>query len=344
MTGNPSDRRTGARSSRGPEGSLAWPSLPLEAWKDTYATLHMWMQVVGKIRLAQTPLINHWWQVPFYVTARGLTTSAIPYGRRVFQIDFDFLEHRLLIQTSDGPGRSLGLAPRPVADFYREVMAALDALGLPVTIWTTPVEVANPVPFEQDRAHASYDAEYATRFWRILVQTERVLTKFRARFLGKVSPIHFFWGSFDMAVTRFSGRKAPDHPGAPNVADFITREAYSHEVSSAGFWPGGGPLPEPIFYAYAYPPPEGFKDFAVRPPAAYYSGEMQEFVLPYEAVRQADDPDAVLLEFLQSTYEAAAELGSWDRAALERAEPARMQRRSRAAGHRSRAQPPPEAP
>jgi hypothetical protein len=301
-----------------------WPSLPLKAWKDTYATLHMWTQIVGKIRLAQSPALNHWWQSPLYVTARGLTTSPIPYGQQTFQIDFDFLDHKLLIQTSAGRTRTLELRSRSVADFYTELMAALRFLGIEVKIWTMPQEVEQPIPFEKDRLHAAYDPKYAHRFWHILAQTDRVLTKFRARFLGKCSPVHFFWGSFDMAVTRFSGRPAPMHPGGvPQLADWVVREAYSHEVSSCGFWPGGGPLPEPVFYAYAYPEPEGFKDYPVRPEAAYYHPDMREFILPYEAMRTADDPDQALLAFLQSTYEAAADLSAWDRAALERALPKR---------------------
>jgi hypothetical protein len=270
------------------------------------------------VRLAQAPHLNHWWQVPLYVTARGLTTSAMPYERQTFQIDFDFIEHKLFIEKSDGQSSALALAPRTVADFYAEFMSAMRSLSLDVKIWTTPVEVENPVPFERDTAHASYDAEYANRFWRLLAQAERVFQQFRSRFVGKCSPVHFFWGSFDLAVTRFSGRRAPKHPGAPNIADSITREAYSHEVSSAGFWPGGGALAEAIFYAYAYPEPSGFKDYAVRPREAYYNANFGEFVLPYEAVREASEPDETLLTFLQTTYEAAAERGNWDRAALER--------------------------
>jgi hypothetical protein len=295
----------------------AWPSLPLGDWEDTYATLHMWTQVIGKIRLALAPLINHWWQVPLYVTARGLTTSPIPYGTRTFQIDFDFLAHELHIDTSSGGQRSFPLAPRSVADTYYRTMEALRTLEIDVPIWTTPVEIANPIPFEQDDRHA-YDPDYAQRFWRILVQADRVLTGFRAGFLGKASPVHFFWGSFDLAVTRFSGRRAPVHPGAPNVADFVTREAYSHEVSSCGFWPGGGPISEPVFYAYAYPEPPGFKDYPIRPAEAFYSPELGEFLLPYEAVLNAESPDQALLAFAQSTYEAAANLGKWDRQNLER--------------------------
>ena len=296
-----------------------WPSLPLDAWQNTYATLHMWTQVVGKIRLALAPKINHWWQVPLYVTSRGLTTSPIPYGTRTFQVDFDFRDHRLCIETSDGDRRSFALVPRSVAAFYQETMAALRSLDLEVTIWTTPVEVPDPVPFEQDDEHAAYDPEYAQRFWRILVQADRVFTQFRSRFLGKVSPVHFFWGSFDLAVTRFSGRPAPRHPGAPSVADFVTREAYSHEVSSCGFWPGGGGIDAPVFYAYAYPEPDGFAEYPIQPREAYYSQDLREFLLPYDVVRTADTPDDVLLAFLQSAYEAAANLGKWDRAALERA-------------------------
>ncbi len=296
-----------------------WPSLPYAEWRDTCATLQLWTQVIGKIRLAQAPLINHWWQVPLYVTSRGLTTSPIPYGRRTFQIDFDFLDHRLRIGTSDGATETLPLRPATVADFYVEVMQRLKALGLDLRIWTTPVEIADPVPFEKDRRHGAYDPDYATRFWRVLVQADRVFTAFRARFLGKASPVHFFWGSFDLAVTRFSGRRAPPHPGAPNVADRVTREAYSHEVSSCGFWPGGAGLEQPVFYSYAYAEPAGFKDRPVRPKAAFYAREMGEFILPYDEVRVVAAPDETLLDFLQSTYEAAADTAHWDRAALERA-------------------------
>jgi hypothetical protein len=295
-----------------------WPSLPFEEWGETCATLHMWTQVVGKVRLAQAPHVNHWWQVPLYVSARGLTTSPVPYGRKTFQIDFDFVEHKLVIETSDGDGRALELAPRTVADFYREFTSRMRELQLDVKIWTTPVEVPDPVPFERDETHKSYDPEYANRFWRALVQSERVFQRFRSGFTGKCSPVHFFWGSFDLAVTRFSGRRAPEHPGAPGVADSITREAYSHEVSSAGFWPGGPALPEAIFYSYAYPEPAGFKDAPARPGRAYYNTDFKEFVLPYEAVRAADDPDRDLGRFLQDTYEAAAGLAGWDRASLER--------------------------
>ena len=296
----------------------AWPALPFEEWRETLATLHMWTQVVGKVRLAQAPHVNHWWQVPLYLTTRGLTTSPMPYGLRTFQIDFDFIDHRLRVETHEGDSRELVLAPRTVADFYGEFTSSMKELGLDVKIWTTPVEVENPTPFEQDVAHKSYDPEYANRFWRALVQCERVFQQFRSGFVGKSSPVHFFWGSFDLAVTRFSGRRAPEHPGTPGVADSITREAYSHEVSSAGFWPGGPALPEPIFYSYAYPEPEGFKDARVGPERAHYNTDFKEFVLPYEAVRASEDPDAALLKFLQTTYEAAATHARWDRASLER--------------------------
>lgn len=297
----------------------AWPALPLEEWKDTYATLHMWTQVAGKIRLTQTPWINHSWHVTLYVTSRGLTTSPIPYGERTFEIGFDFIDHRLVIETSGGDVRFIELRPRPVADFYSEVMSVLRSLGLDIRIHTLPNEVADPVPFEKDVQHASYDPEYANRFWRILVQTDRVFKEFRARFIGKCSPVHFFWGSFDIAVTRFSGRTAPPHPGGvPHLPDVVAREAYSHEVSSCGFWPGGGPVPYPVFYSYSYPAPEGFKDAPVKPSAAFYSDGLGEFLLPYDEVRSSERPDAALLDFLQSTYEAAANLARWDRPALER--------------------------
>jgi hypothetical protein len=299
--------------------SEPWPSLPLEAWRDTCATLHRWTQVIGKIRLARAPLINHWWQVPLYVTCRGLTTSPMPYDAHTFQIDFDFLDHRLVIQTSDGAIDGFALRPRTVAEFYSEVMQRLRALGHEVRIWTTPVEIPDPIPFEHDLQHGAYDPDYANRLWRILVQADRVLTRFRAEFIGKASPVHFFWGSFDLAVTRFSGRRAPRHPGAPNVSDRVTREAYSHEVSSCGFWPGGAGMERPIFYSYAYPQPAGFADAPVRPQAAFYSREFGEFILPYDEVRQTAAPDETLLDFLQTTYEAAANLARWDRANLERA-------------------------
>ncbi|GAA6618409.1 DUF5996 family protein [Scytonema sp. NUACC26] len=295
-----------------------WPSLPVAEWQDTYATLHMWTQIVGKIRMALAPKINHWWHSTLYVTPRGLTTSSIPYRTSTIEISFDFFEHQLQIETSDGITRTIALAPRSVADFYQDVMSTLRAIGIPVQIWTMPQEVDQPILFNRDRIHTAYDPEYAQRFWRILVQADRVMKVFRSRFIGKCSPVHFFWGSFDLAVTRFSGHRAPEHPGGvPNMADWVTREAYSHEVSSCGFWPGGGAIAEPIFYSYAYPAPEGFKDYSIHPKEAFYSSQMGEFVLPYEAVQRADDPDAVLLAFLQSTYDAGANLGNWDRAALE---------------------------
>ena len=297
-----------------------WPSLPLAAWQDTYETLHMWTQIVGKIRLALAPPINHWWHSTLYVTPRGLTTATMPHGTRTLEISFDFLDHHLQIETSDGITRRIALVPRSVADFYQDVMGTLHEIGIEVRIWTMPQEVQEPIPFEQDYKHAAYDGEYAQRLWRILVQADRVMTAFRSRFIGKSSPVHFFWGSFDLAVTRFSGRRAPEHPGGvPNMADWVTREAYSHEVSSCGFWPGGGAVVEPVFYAYAYPAPEGFQDYPIHPKEAFYSSQMKEFILPYEAVRQSDNPDEILLTFLQSTYEAAANLGNWNRAALERA-------------------------
>jgi Family of unknown function (DUF5996) len=302
-----------------PARDETWPSLPLQEWQDTYATLHMETQIVGKIRLALTPRINHWWNVTLYVSSRGLTTSPIPYRAGCFEIIFDFLHHQLLVETTWGESRALALEPRPVAEFYRELMAALADLGIQVSIWTTPVEVPDPIPFEQDHEHRSYDPEYAQRFWRLLIQADRVLTKFRARFIGKSSPVHFFWGSFDLAVTRFSGRPAPLHPGAPNVADSVTREAYSHEVSSCGFWPGGTGHEAPVFYAYAYAEPAGFAGYPVQPSEAFYDEAFHEFLLPYDAVRTATEPDEALLAFLQTTYEAAADLSGWDRAALERA-------------------------
>jgi hypothetical protein len=296
-----------------------WPALSYPEWKDTQATLHLWTQMVGKIRLVQTPWVNHSWHVALYVTSRGLTTSPIPYGHRTFEIGFDFLAHELRIQTSDGRVETLPLAPRTVADFYHELFARLKTLGLDIRIRTVPSEIPDAIPFETDRQHATYVAEHATRFWRALAQADRVLKAFRTRFTGKASPVHFFWGSFDLAATRFSGRRAPPHPGGvPNLPDWVAREAYSHEVSSCGFWPGGEAMPEPIFYAYAYPEPDGFKTAPVRPAAARYGAELGEFLLPYEAVRSSGTPDATLLEFLQSSYEAAADRGAWDRAALER--------------------------
>ena len=296
-----------------------WPALPYAAWKDTRDTLHLWTQIVGKIRLSLTPWINHSWHVVLYVTARGLTTSPMPYGGREFQIDFDFIDHVLWIRTSDGHFRQLVLKPMPVAQFYADFLAALTELGIAVRINTMPNEIADAIPFDRDRVHASYDSEYAARFWRVLLAAHRVLALFRTRFLGKVSPVHFFWGSFDLAVTRFSGRLAPPHPGGvPHLPDAVAREAYSHEVSSAGFWPGGGgPIDYAAFYSYAYPAPEAFAFAAVRPVPAFFSKELGVFLLPYEAVRTASDPERTLMEFLQSTYEAAANLSRWDRAMLE---------------------------
>jgi hypothetical protein len=296
----------------------AWPELPYEAWKNTYATLHLWTQIAGKIRLAQTPWLNHSWHVVLYVTPRGLTTSAIPYGTRSFQLDFDFLDHVLHIVTSDGGLEGVGLYPRTVADFYANVMRSLFKLGIDVSIHELPNEIPDAIPFSKDHVHASYDREYAQRVWRILLQSARVLSEFRTSFIGKCSPVHFFWGSFDLAVTRFSGRRAPLHPGGvPNLPDTVTREAYSHEVSSAGFWPGNAVIPYPAFYSYAYPAPPGFAEAAVQPAGAFYSSDLSEFILPYEAVRGAADPDLALMVFLTSTYETAASLGKWDRANLE---------------------------
>lgn len=295
-----------------------WPDLPYGDWKETCATLHLWTQVVGKVRLALTPWLNHSWHVPFYVTARGLTTSPIPHGRRAFEIAFDFIDHVLDITTSDGARERIALKPRPVADFHGAVMATLEDIGLQVHIDELPSEIPDAIPFGRDRTHGAYDADYAQRFWRVLLQADRVLKQFRTGFVGKSSPVHFFWGSFDLAVTRFSGRAAPPHPGGvPGLADEVVREAYSHEVSSAGFWPGGVGLDHAAFYSYAYPEPKGFRMSAVRPEGAVFSGRLSEFLLPYDAVRTASDPDAALLAFLQSTYEAAADAGHWDRAALE---------------------------
>lgn len=298
-----------------------WPSLPLGAWADTYATLHRWTQIVGKIRLVQTPWINHSWHVTLYVTSRGLTTSPIPHGARSFEIDFDFLAHKLRIQPTDGDERTLALRPQTVAEFHRDVFSILDELGLGVSIRGTPNELEDATPFAEDISHSSYDPEYAARFWRVLVQTGRVFQEFRARYIGKCSPIHFFWGAFDLAVTRFSGRRAPPHPGgAPNCPNWVMREAYSHELSSCGFWPGGGPHPFPFFYSYAYPEPDGFPLAAIEPEGAFYSKDLREWILPYDVVREAASPDEALLAFLETTYQAASELGYWDRSTLERNE------------------------
>jgi hypothetical protein len=295
----------------------SWPELKFSEWQDTLATLHMWTQVIGKIHLRQTPLVNHWWNVPLYVSARGLTTSAMPYEDRIFEIEFDFLDHQLLIKCSDDSITRFALRPQSVADFYAEVMSALRGFGMEIKIWTTPVEIPNPIPFEEDHEHKSYDAEYANRFWRSLVKMDEVFKEFRARFIGKVSPVHFFWGSFDMAVTRFSGRPAPPREGA----DLITREAYSHEVISHGWWPGNKDM-EAAFYSYTAPEPAGLADTVgagkIRPPQTFYSSEMKEFFLLYDDVRQSDSPETSLMDFCQTTYEAGANLASWNRAALER--------------------------
>jgi hypothetical protein len=296
-----------------------WPELPLEGWADTYATLHLWLQIVGKIRLRSTPPVNHCWNVTLYVTARGLTTGLMADGEVTFQIDFDFVDHRLLVARGEGGVATIPLRPQPVAAFYRELFESIWALGLRVRINRMPNEVAEPIPFDEDEKHAAYDPDAANRFWRVLQHSDRVFQRFRARFIGKCSPIHFFWGAPDLAVTRFSGRPAPRHPGGvPGLPDRVTRDAYSHEVSSAGFWAGGGPVAYPAFYSYAYPEPPGFARTPVRPSEAFYSTDLKEFLLPYEAVRKAESPDDVLLEFLQSTYEAAANAAGWDRAALER--------------------------
>jgi hypothetical protein len=296
-----------------------WPVLrPLADWQDTCTTLHMWLQVVGKLRLALSPRDNHWWGSTLYVTSTGLTTSPIPYGRRTFTIDFDFHDHRLRVATSDSMQQDLPLGPMPVAEFYRRTMAALREFDIDVAIFTRPVEVVEAIRFEEDDRHASYDPPAAGDFWMALVQADRVFKRFRAEFLGKASPVHLFWGAFDLAVTRFSGRTAPRHPGGvPHCADWVMHEAYSHEVSSAGFWPGTG-LGEAAFYSYAYPRPAGYAGHPVRPAAAGWHEGLGEFILPYVAVRTADDPDGALLDFLRSTYEAAADLGDWDRDALER--------------------------
>jgi len=304
-----------------PDSSECWPAIRLADWKDTCATLHMWTQIVGKVRLARAPQINHWWGSTLYVTTRGLTTSPIFDGPRSFAVNFDFVEHALRITTSEGDHRSFALKPMSVADFFGQTMSALRALGIDIHILARPVEVVDAIPFEQDRRHASYEREPVHLFWRALVQAERVLTEFRARFIGKASPVHFFWGAFDLAVTRFSGRTAPKHPGgAPNCPDWVMQDAYSHEVSSAGFWPGGGlgGKEEAAFYAYAYPQPAGFPEYPVLPSAAQFHTGLGEFILPYEAVRTARNPDETLLAFLQSTYEAAANLAAWERSALER--------------------------
>jgi hypothetical protein len=290
-----------------------WPILILEVWQDTLATLHMWTQIVGKIRMKQAPLVNHWWNVTLYVSARGLTTSPMPYQDRIFEIEFDFIDHQLRVECSDGALKTLALRPQTVADFYQEVFAALHGLGMDIKIWPMPVEIPAPIRFDQDQTHKSYDAEYANRYWRALVNVDEVFKEFRSRFIGKVSPVHFWWGSFDHAVTRFSGRVAPPREGA----DKMTQEAYSHEVISHGFWPGGNGV-QAAFYSYTAPEPAGLAESQIKPAAAFYSQDLKEFLLPYDAVRQSPSPETALMDFLQSTYEAGANLAKWDRKALER--------------------------
>jgi Family of unknown function (DUF5996) len=297
---------------------LAWPDLPYDAWKDTYETLHMWTQIVGKVRLARMPWLNHTWQVTLYPTATGLTTGRMPYGDEALEIDFDFVAHELNVRTSRGDRLMIPLVPMLVSQFYASVMEALAEIRMPVSIYRKPSEVESELPFDEDHIHRSYDAEYANRCWRIMSSSAEILGRFRSRYYGKASPVHFFWGAFDLAVTRFSGRVAPPHPGGvPNLPDRVTRDAYSHEVSSAGFWPGGAIAPYPLFYSYAYPEPEGLADAQAEPPSARYDTTLREFILPYDDVRRADEPEQTLLAFLQSTYVAAADLGAWDRPSLE---------------------------
>jgi hypothetical protein len=295
-----------------------WPELPLASWSDTCVTLHMWMQIVGKFRLAGTPAVNHSWHTTLYLTSRGLTTSPIPLGWRTFEMAFDFIDHQLVITSSDGAVDRVPLQPQSVAAFYGRVGEALRGLGLDLRISAVPNEIPDPIPFARDETHRAYEADAVQRFWRILVQSDRIMKAFRSRFVGKCSPVHLFWGAMDLAVTRFSGRRAPEHPGGiPNLPDRVTREAYSHEVSSCGFWAGSGTIAYPAYYAYAYPEPPGFASAPVQPAQAFYSADFREFVLPYDVVRQATDPDATLLEFFQTTYEAAATLGGWNRGELE---------------------------
>lgn len=308
---------TKTRPSTTPVTSDSWPPMRLAEWKDTYATLHMWTQIVGKIRLELTPRMNHWWNVPLYVSSRGLTTSLIPYGNRYFEMEFDFLQHQLEIRTTDSQTRIVALAPRSVADFYAELMAALRSLDFEVHIWKMPVEVPNPIPFDQDHVHAAYDAEYVQRLWRILLSVDAVFKIFRSRFIGKSSPVHFFWGSFDLALTRFSGRRAPERNDSDPVLRKIMREAYSHEVISAGWWPGSGDVKEAAFYCYTVPKPDGFEKQAVRPARTFYDSSLGEYLLMYDDVSTAQSPKIALLEFLQSTYEAGATAGKWDREELE---------------------------
>jgi Family of unknown function (DUF5996) len=298
-------------------GQAAWPALPLSEWKDTLETLHRWAQIVGKTRLALAPPINHSWHVTLYLSARGLTTSPMPHRGDVLEVEFDFIAHQLLLRTGAGSSRSLALAPRTVADFYREYTTTLQSLGMEVPIWPVPSEMEDTLPFPDDTQHRSYDPDAAARCWRILSQANQVFSDFRGRFIGKCSPVHFFWGGFDLACTRFSGRRAPVHPPVPNIPDRVVQDAYSHECISVGWWPGGGPIPEAVFYSYAYPEPAGFDRATIRPNEAYYNTDLREFVLPYEAVRTAERPGQALLEFLQSTYEVGAGLAAWDRKSLE---------------------------
>jgi len=304
---------------QGVSDSAIWPALPLEEWQDTYATLHLWTQIVGKVQLALSEWINHYWHITLHVSPRGLCTSPIPHGKRIFQIDFDFIDHELVIRVSDGKLGRMKLQAQSVATFYKVLMAELERLELPVTIWTMPSEIADAIPFEQDEQHHAYAPDFANRLWRILLQTDRVFKRFRSDFIGKCSPVQFYWGAADLAMSRFSGRPATPHPGGvPNLPDYVSRECYSHEQSNCGFWPGSGLVPYPAFYAYAYPEPDGFSKVTVAPVEAFYSPELGEYILPYDAVRQATEPDVKLLEFLQSTYKATARLGKWDRELLER--------------------------
>jgi Family of unknown function (DUF5996) len=295
-----------------------WPTLPVTSWRKTYETLHMLTQIVGKIRLAATPKENHWWNSTLYVTPSGLTTSVMYHNDMPFKIEFDLNKDFLIIEKAFGYCKKIPLESRPVADYYRDIMSTLESIGISLSIWSTPVEVENGIPFEKDYVHSTYDGNAANKFWRILTQSSRLFTEFRSRFLGKVSPVHFFWGAFDLAVTRFSGRGAPVHPGVPNCPKHVMVEAYSHEVSSCGLWPGGGPFKGPVYYSYSYPEPQGFKEAQVKPAEAYYESSLGEFILPYEIVRTSESPDESLLSFLQSTYEAAARAAKWERNVLER--------------------------
>jgi Family of unknown function (DUF5996) len=308
---------TKAHPATSPDSLECWPAFRLAEWKETYATLHMWTQIVGKIRLELTPRVNHWWNVPLYVSSRGLSTSIIPYGSRHFDMEFDFVESKLIIRTTDPRTATVVLAPRSVADFYHELMSTLRSLGIDVKIWKLPVEVADPIPFDEDKVHAAYDSEYVQRLWRILLSVDEVFNVFRSRFVGKSSPVHFFWGGLDLAITRFSGRRAPERNDPDPVLRKIMQEAYSHEVISAGWWPGSGEIKEAAFYCYAAPAPSGFAEQKVRPASAFYHSGMGEYLLMYDQMRSAPSPSAALLEFLQSTYEVGATTGKWDRQALE---------------------------